>query len=124
MCDKLSKQVLENVMERSIRYQLCWKNRKKALDKGEYVYAIFMDLPNVFDTINLSLAKLKSYGFSENTLKVDVQLLQRSATNSPNNNNFSLYKRVRASVLKKSIHGPLLFNLFINELVLFLCEIF
>ena len=40
------------------------------------------------------------------------------------NNNFSLYKTVRASVLKESIHGPLLFNSFINDLVLFLCETF
>ena len=45
---------------------------KRALDKGEYVSALFMDLSKAFDTINhdLVIAKLKAYGFSKEALKL------------------------------------------------------
>ena len=55
ICDNLSKSitVFQNAIERN---KLCWKNGKKALDKGENVCTIFMDLSKVFDTINHDLA--------------------------------------------------------------------
>ena len=40
------------------------------------------------------------------------------------NNNFSSYKKVQAGVLQGSIDDLLLFNLFVNDLVLFLSNIF
>ena len=45
---------------------------KRALDKGEYVSALFMDLLKAFDTINhdLLIAKLWGYGFSKEALKL------------------------------------------------------
>ena len=64
---------------------------KKALDKGENVCTIFMDLSKAFDFIN---------------------------------NNLSSYKKLQAGVSQGSIDGPLLFHLFINELLLFLSETF
>ena len=43
---------------------------KRALDNGEYVSALFMDLSKFFDTINhdFLIAKLKAYGFSKEAL--------------------------------------------------------
>ena len=45
---------------------------KKAVEKAEYVSALFMDLSKALDTINddLLLAKLKAYRFSLNAVKL------------------------------------------------------
>lgn len=48
-----------------------WEN---VLDKGEYVFVLFMDLLKAFDKINhyLLLVKLRVHGFSNNALKLYV----------------------------------------------------
>ena len=58
---------------------------KKALNKGENVCTISMDLSKSFDSMNhdLLLGKLKEDGFSENTLKLMCGS-KRLATSSPN----------------------------------------
>ena len=99
---------------------------KKALDKGENVCTIFMDLSKAFDFINydLLLSKLKWYGFSENALKLICSYLKNRRQVVQINNNLSSYKKLQAGVSQGSIDGPLLFHLFINELLLFLSETF
>ena len=78
-----------------------------------------MDLSKAFETINhdLLLAKLKAYGFSTNALDVMCSCLKNRKQSVQINNNFSSGK-------KGFIHGPLLFNLFINDSVLFLTDTF
>ena len=52
---------------------------KKALDEGNNVSAIFMDLSKAFDTTlnhNLLLAKLNAYGFSNNSPIHFIQFIQ------------------------------------------------
>ena len=85
-----------------------------------------MDLSKAFDCINhdLLFAKLKAYGFSENALKLMCSSSKDWRQAVQMNYNFCSYKKVQAGVLEGSTDDPLLFNLFINNLVLFLSETF
>ena len=85
-----------------------------------------MDLSKAFDSKNhdLLLSKLKAYGFSENALKFMCSYLKDRRQADQMNNNFSSYKRVQAVVPQGSIDRRRLFNLFINDLVLFLSKTF
>ena len=77
-----------------------------------------------FDTTNrdLLLGKLKAYGFSINALDLMGSYLKNRKQSVQINNNFSSMKKVHAGVLQGSIDGPLLFNSFINDSVLFLTD--
>ena len=97
------------------------ENWKSALN-NESVCALFMDLSKTFDTINqdLLLAKLKAYGFSKDTLTLICSYLKNRKQKVAINNSASTTHTVISGVPQGSIDDPLLFNLFINDLVLFI----
>ena len=96
---------------------------KKALNTEENMSAIFMDLLKAFDTINhdLLLAKLKAYVFSKQALSFMCSYLKNRRQRAQINNKFSSLREVIAGVPQSCINGLLLFNLFINDLFLFIC---
>ena len=125
MQDKLSKHITgfrkSHVTQHSLMTML--EKWKSALDKRENICVLSIDL---FDTINhdLLLAKLKAYGVSINALDLMCSYLKNRQQSVQINNNFSSVKKVHAGVPQGSIDGPLLFNLFIYDSVLFLTDTF
>ena len=128
MQDKISKHITGFRKSHGTQHSLMTmlEKWKSALDKGENICVLFMDLSKAFDTINhdLLLAKLKAYGFSTNALDLMCSYLKNRKQSVQINNNFSSAKNVYASIFQGSIDGPLLFNLFINDSVLCLTDTF
>ena len=81
-----------------------------------------MDLLKAFDCIPLDLliAKLHAYGFSENNLTFFYSYLKWRNENVKINNTYSLFKELISGSAAGSILGPFLFNIFINDLSLWL----
>ena len=83
---------------------------------------MYIDLSKAIDTINhdLLLAKLRAYGFSKSALNLLYSYLKHGKQKLVINNKISSSELVIAGVPQGSIDAPLLFNLVINDLIVFL----
>ena len=82
---------------------------------------MFMDLSKAFDTMNhdVFIAKLGAYGSQKDALSFMKSYLMKRRQRVRINSNFSAWERIISGVPQGSILGPLLFNIFLNNLFVF-----
>ena len=89
------------------------------LDNNEIVGAVLMDLSKAFDCLphELLVAKLSAYGFDKSTLKFLYSYLKGRKQGVSIKGKLSTLLDIIAGVPQGSILGPILFNIFLNDII-------
>ena len=97
------------------------ENFKCALDRGEYIACISMDISKAFDCLphRLTICKLHAHGLSRNACTLLASHLYKRKERVKIGSLKSDWKELNKSVPQGSILGPLIFNIFMNDIFYF-----
>ena len=95
---------------------------KAKLNNSSKVLVIIINLSNVFDCLNhdLLLRKLEVYGLDNNAVSFMRSYWTNNLQHCKIDDSFSEWAKISVGVPQESVLGPLLFNILINYIFLFL----
>ena len=98
---------------------------RQCLDQGGFCSALLTDLSKAFDVLphSLLVAKLNAYGFDLPSVRLMYSYLTNRKQTVKINNTYSDWSEIFYGVPQGSILGPLLFNIFLADLFLFIPNI-
>ena len=92
---------------------------QQSLDKGNYTYVVALDIAGAFDRVwhNGIIEKLKSFGIAGDLLKLFENYLRGRTLRVVVNGSESKEYPIEASVPQGSVIGPLLWNVYFNDIL-------